>query len=64
MVTFIDRDKVPPIRVRGVATWGRTYRLAGFRDVGETKGGLMALQLLPADMPEAAQPIGATGRMW
>lgn len=27
-------------------------KLAGFREVGETKGGLLALQLLPEDMPE------------
>lgn len=37
--------------VHGAKTWGRTYELAGFRPVGETKGGLLALQLLPADMP-------------
>src|SRR5215469_609001 len=37
MVTFIDRRKVRPIKVRGVETWGRTYRLAGFRPCGETK---------------------------
>ena len=51
MVTFLDRRKVKPIKVRGVDTWGRTWKLAGFRECGETKGGLMALQLLPADMP-------------
>lgn len=39
--------------VHGKKTWGRTYELAGFRVVGETKGGLLALQLLPEDMPEA-----------
>jgi hypothetical protein len=27
--------------------------------VGKTQGGLIALQLLPADMPEARPPIGA-----
>ena len=52
MITFIDRRKVKPTMVHGVKTWGRTYELAGFRPVGETKGGLLALQLLPADMPE------------
>ncbi len=57
MITFIDRTKVAPIKVRGVATWGRTYLLAGFRYVGETQGGLMALQLLPADMPDARPPL-------
>ena len=51
MITFIDRRKVRPTMVHGAKTWGRTYELAGFRPVGETKGGLLALQLLPADMP-------------
>lgn len=51
MITFIDRAKVRPIMVRGVPTFGRTYRLAGFVDAGETKGGLLALQLHPQDMP-------------
>jgi|GEM_PF-4429944 len=36
------------------------YRRAGFREVGETQGGLVALQLLPQDMPEARAPIGQT----
>lgn len=67
MVTFLDRKKVKPIMVRGVKTWGRTWKLAGFREVGETKGGLMALQLLPADMPGPArakprQPDGLFNR--
>jgi hypothetical protein len=52
MITFLDRKKVRPTKVRGVATWGRTWTLAGFREVGETQGGLMALQLMPSDMPE------------
>lgn len=52
MVTFLDRKKVKPIKVRGVNTWGRTWKLAGFQEVGDTKGGLMALQLIPANMPE------------
>lgn len=56
MVTFLDRSKVRPIKVRGVTTWGWTWMRAGFRPCGETKGGLMALQLLPPDMPAAAAP--------
>lgn len=57
LVTFIDRRKVRPTMVHGLKTWGYTYKLAGFREVGETKGGLLALQLLPGDMPppEAAR---------
>lgn len=51
MVTFIDREKVRPIMVRGRPVWGWTYRKAGFVDAGETKGGLLALQLSPDAMP-------------
>lgn len=53
MVTFVDRSKVTPVIVRGKPVWGWTYRKAGFREVGETKGGLLALQLDPGDMPAA-----------
>jgi hypothetical protein len=52
LVTFINTDKVRPIMVRGKPTWGWTWLKAGFRHVGETKGGLLTFQLLPADMPE------------
>lgn len=51
MITFVDRSKV-----RRKRDWGRCYRKAGFKPCGETKGGLAALQLLPADMPEALAP--------
>lgn len=54
MVTFIDRSKVHRKR-----DFGRCYRRAGFRVCGETKGGLLALQLLPVDMPEAEAPLVA-----
>lgn len=47
MVTFIDRAKVRPTPVHGNLTWGYCYKKAGFHEVGETKGGLLALQLLP-----------------
>lgn len=59
MITFIDRRKVPPLHTRKGDVWGRTYRLAGFVDAGETKGGLLALQLLPAAMPEPDRALGA-----
>jgi hypothetical protein len=52
MVTFIDRSKV-----RRKRDFGRCYRKAGFRVCGETKGGLLALQLLPGDMPEPEAPL-------
>lgn len=47
MVTFVD-----PAKTRRKRDPGRCYRKAGFRHVGCTEGGLVALQLLPADMPE------------
>lgn len=51
MVTFVDAD-----RVRHKRDPGRCYRKAGFRRVGETKGGLLAFQLLPDEMPDAIAP--------
>lgn len=59
MVTFIDPLKVQPRKIRRRPTWGWTYLEAGFKHVGYTKGGLWAFQMLPADMPPAAAPIGA-----
>ena len=47
MVTFVDASKTKRKRDPG-----RCYVKAGFRRVGRTKGGLVALQLIPADMPE------------
>jgi hypothetical protein len=47
MVTFVNAAKV-----RRKRDPGRCYLRAGFRNVGETKGGLVALQLVPADMPD------------
>ena len=55
MITFIDTKKVKPTMVHGVKRWGLTYEKAGFHYVGKTKGGLLAFQLLPADMPEAKE---------
>ena len=64
MVTFVDKAKV-----RKKRDPGRCYRKAGFKPCGHTKGGLLALQLQPADMPPADTPIGGTeslldGRVW
>jgi hypothetical protein len=64
MITFLDRGKVTPTIVRGARTWGRTWLLSGFRHVGETKGGLMAWQLLPADMPEPQYAIHGQPTLW
>lgn len=51
MVTFINRSRVRPIKVRGRPVWGWTFRKAGFVEAGETKSGLLALQLWPEAMP-------------
>lgn len=55
MITFIDTSKVKPTMVHGRPTWGYTYKKAGFKYVGKTKGGLLAFQLLPDDMPAAEE---------
>lgn len=60
MVTFVDRKKVKPTMVRGKQVYGWSFRKAGFEECGETKGGLLALQLLPASMPAARHAIGMT----
>jgi hypothetical protein len=49
IVTFVD-----PGKTRRKRDPGRCYRKAGFRHVGYTKGGLVALQLLPDDMPNSS----------
>lgn len=53
-ITFVDRSKT-----RRKRDPGRCYRRAGWSVCGETKGGLLALQLLPDAMPEAARPWSA-----
>lgn len=52
MVTFVD-----PTKTRKKRDPGRCYLRAGFSRCGETKGGLIALQMLPAEMPEPRQPM-------
>lgn len=37
----------------------RCFRKAGFVPCGQTRSGLVALQLLPDEMPEPAAPLGA-----
>lgn len=59
MVTFIDRDKV-----RRKRDYGRCYRKAGFKVIGETKGGLLALGLEVIDMPDPEPPRGAALWLW
>jgi hypothetical protein len=52
-VTFVNPKKVRGVLVRGERVKGFCFWKAGFRAVGETKKGLIAWQLLPADMPPA-----------
>jgi len=54
MVTFVDSSKVRQKRDPGYC-----YLMAGFEKVGHTKGGLIALQLLPDQMPEPIAPLGS-----
>lgn len=53
IVTFVDAGKV-----RHKRDPGRCYLRAGFRHVGFTKGGLLAFQMLPDEMPD---PLPASG---
>jgi hypothetical protein len=50
-ITFVDRDKVRPKRDPG-----RCFLRAGFRFVGYTRSGKVALQLAPADFPDPDPP--------
>lgn len=59
MVTFVDADKV-----RHKRDPGRCYVRAGFKRVGETKGGLLAFQMLPDAMPAADPPLGFTSQLF
>jgi len=53
MVTFVDPEKTHKKRDPG-----RCFRKAGFRVVGRTKDkNLVALQLLPSEMPEPLAPL-------
>jgi hypothetical protein len=47
MVTFVDASKVKSKRDPGYC-----YLKAGFERCGKTKGGLIALQMLPSAMPD------------
>jgi hypothetical protein len=57
-VTFVDPDKT-----RRKRDPGRCYRKAGWKVCGATVGGLVALQLLPAEMPAPMAPYGAQMEM-
>ena len=51
MLTFVDTKKV-----RNKLDFGYCYLRAGFEPVGFTKGGLLALQLFPSNMPDKMPP--------
>lgn len=55
MITFVDPNKT--IHKRDP---GRCFRKAGFKPCGTTVGGLVALQLMPADMPAPINALGTT----
>lgn len=58
MVTFVD-----PMKVRRKRDPGRCYLRAGFEHVGFTRKGLHVLQLVPAAMPEPAEPLPMAGTL-
>ncbi len=51
LVTFLNEKHVRPTMVRGKPVYGWTWLRRGFRVIGRTKGGLLALGIAPADMP-------------
>jgi hypothetical protein len=51
LITFVN-----PKKVRHKRDPGRCYLRAGFHRVGKTKSGLIALQMLPDEMPAAESP--------
>lgn len=59
MVTFVD-----PTKIRRKRDPGRSYLRAGFHKAGATKGGLLAFQMLPDEMPTAEAPVGALEPMF
>jgi hypothetical protein len=60
MVSFINRKHVKPTMVHGVSVWGWTWFKAGFRCIGETQGGLLAIGILPQNMPKPEPAHGST----
>ncbi len=59
IVTFVNREKV-----RKKRDPGRCFLRAGFTRVGETRGGLLAFQMLPAAMPPPEPARGTTGDLF
>ena len=59
MVTFVD-----PRKVRKKKDYGYCFLCAGWRECGQTRKGLIALRILPQDMPQASAPVGALFDAW
>lgn len=59
MITFVDAAKVKPTQKPG---W--CFRKAGFKPVGHTQSGLLALQLMPVNMPMPDQPMSTTSDLF
>lgn len=55
-ITFVDTSKVHSINP------GYCYKRAGWKQIGHTQGGLVALQMLPGAMPESCNPNGARAK--
>jgi hypothetical protein len=53
VITFINPLHVKPTMRRGVPTYGYSYLKAGFRYVGNTKGGLLAFHMPAPEVPAA-----------
>lgn len=58
-VTFVNRDKV-----RRKRDYGRCYRKAGWVEIGETKGGLLALGHAKDLIPDPRPPVGVNLRLF
>ena len=59
MITFVNHHKV-----RGKRDPGYCFLRAGFERVGETEGGLIALQLPPYRFPDPSPPQGSQDQMF
>lgn len=55
-VTFVD-----PTKVRKKRDFGRCYRKAGWKVIGKTKGGLIALGIQPPEMADPHPPSCVQG---
>lgn len=56
-ITFVDTDEVESENP------GYCYQCAGWERVGHTKGGLVALQLIPEKVPAPETPMDATMKL-